>query len=115
VSAPRIELLYWEGCPSHPRALAELREQLAATGLDPESVEVREVVTDADAERERFTGSPTIRVDGRDVVEAGDEPAILACRVYHRRDGRISPVPDPRDVRDALRRALTAHGRTPSA
>jgi hypothetical protein len=26
----------------------------------------------------------------------------LACRIYRRRDGRISPTPDPADVRDAL-------------
>jgi hypothetical protein len=31
----------------------------------------------------------------------------LTCRVYRLRDGRFSPVPDPDDLRDALRRALT--------
>ncbi len=115
MSAPLVELLYWEGCPSHPRALAELREELAATGLDPQAVTVREVRSDADAARERFTGSPTIRIDGRDVVDPGGEPVLLTCRIYHRRDGRISPVPDPHDVRDALRAALADHGRTPPA
>jgi hypothetical protein len=33
---------------------------------------------------------------------AGDEPAGLNCRVYARRDGRVSPTPDPQDLRDAL-------------
>ncbi len=33
---------------------------------------------------------------------ADDEPAGLNCRVYARRDGRISPTPDPQDLRDAL-------------
>ena len=113
MSAPAVELLFWDGCPSHPRALAELRAELAAAGLDPQAVAVREVRTDADAERERFSGSPTIRVDGRDVVDPGGEPVLLTCRIYHRRDGRISPVPDPQDVRDALRRALADHPRTP--
>ncbi|HEY5144337.1 MAG TPA: hypothetical protein VII98_12635 [Solirubrobacteraceae bacterium] len=115
MSSPRVELLFWDGCPSHPRALAELREELAAAGLDPQSVAVREVRSDADAERARFTGSPTIRVDGRDVVDPGGEPVLLTCRIYHRRDGRISPVPDPQDVRDALRAALAEHGRTTPA
>jgi hypothetical protein len=32
---------------------------------------------------------------------------MLACRIYHRRDGRISPVPDPDDLRAALAAALT--------
>ena len=55
---------------------------------------MREVRTDADAGRERFVGSPTIRVDGRDVQPPDGEPAGLTCRVYRLRDGRISPLPD---------------------
>lgn len=103
---PEVELLYWEGCPSHGRALAELRGAMEFVGLQPGDVRVREVLTDEDAERSRFKGSPTILVDGRDVVDAGGEPVMLACRVYHRRDGRVSPTPDPGDVRDALLAAL---------
>lgn len=106
MSGPRVELLYWDGCPSHPRALADLRAALAETGLDPEAIEVREVPDQQAAEREGFTGSPTIRIDGRDVVDPGDEPVMLACRVYRRRDGRIAPVPDPADLRDALASAI---------
>lgn len=100
---PTIELLYWSGCPSHPRALAELREAMAQQGLDADAVIVREIVSEEQAGRERFVGSPTIRIDGRDIrpPEAG-EPYGLTCRVYRRRDGRISPTPDPKDVRDAL-------------
>jgi hypothetical protein len=102
----RVELLFWEGCPSYPQALATLREQMAALGLDPEDVEVTEIASDEQAARERFTGSPTIRVDGVDVVDPGGQPPALTCRVYYRRDGRISPTPDPADVRDALSAAL---------
>jgi hypothetical protein len=111
--APCVELLYWDGCPSHPRALADLRTALAEAGLDPGAIDVREVRDDAGAVRECFTGSPTIRIDGRDVVDPGDEPAMLACRIYHRRDGRVSPVPDPDALRDALRRATTTEGASP--
>lgn len=103
--APHVELLFWEGCPSLPRALADLRAAVAGAGLDPESIELIEITDDADAARERFTGSPTIRVDGRDVVDPGGEPVQLACRVYRRRDGGIAPVPDPDDLRDALQEA----------
>ena len=52
-----------------------------------------------------FVGSPTVRVDGRDVQPPGDEPVGLTCRVYRRRDGRISPTPDPHDLAEALRSA----------
>lgn len=104
----RVELLFWEGCPSYPKALVELRAAMADVALDPGTVILREVPTQADAARERFVGSPTIRIDGVDVQPSREEPFGLTCRVYHRRDGRISPTPDPADVRDALRAARTA-------
>lgn len=105
-----VELLYWDGCPSHPRALADLRAAMSELGLDPEAVEVRRVDTEQQAARERFAGSPTIRIDGRDIRDPGDEPYGLTCRIYNRRDGRISPTPDPLDLRDALRAAMSTTG-----
>ncbi len=109
---PRVELLWWEGCPSWERALAELREEMRATGLDPNSVEVTEIETDEGARERGFVGSPTIRVDGRDVQPPGGEPAGLTCRVYRRRDGRVSPLPDRADVREALEIALAQGSRS---
>lgn len=100
-----VELLWWDGCPSTQKALAAVREVLAEEGLDPDSVVMREVSTHEDAERERLIGSPTIRIGGREVAPAEGEPVGLSCRVYRLRDGRISPVPDREDIRDAIRRA----------
>jgi hypothetical protein len=110
VPAPKVELLWWEGCPNWEGALAMLREEMTILGLDAGSVEVHEVREDADAEREDFVGSPTIRVNGRDVQPPGDEPAGLACRVYRLRDGRISPLPDREDLRDTLEQAIEGGG-----
>ena len=104
--APAVEFLWWEGCPSWDRALAILREEMSACGLDPDSVEMREVRTDADADHEQFVGSPTIRIDGRDVEEPGEEPVGLSCRVYRLRDGRISPLPDRDTLRETLEQAI---------
>ena len=103
-----VELLFWEGCPSHAKALSELRAAMAELSLDPDEVVVREVDTEAAAAAERFVGSPTIRIDGVDIQPPDEEPVGLTCRVYRRRDGRISPTPDPADVRDALRAARSA-------
>jgi hypothetical protein len=100
---PRVEFLWWGGCPSWERAIADLRRAMEEAGLDPETIELREIETDDDAVRESFPGSPTIRVDGEDVAEAGPAAGSpLTCRVYRRRDGRPSPLPDPEDVRAAL-------------
>ena len=98
-----IELLWWEGCPSHPEALAELRRVLADEHVD-DPVRLVEIETDEQARAERFPGSPTIRIDGEDIQPPGDAPIGLSCRVYRRRDGSISPLPDPTDVRAALDR-----------
>jgi hypothetical protein len=102
-ASPRIELLWWRGCPSWDRALADLREVVAAAGLDPGAIEVTEIHGEDDAGREGFVGSPTIRIDGVDVLPPGsDEPVGLTCRVYRLRDGRYSPTPDPNDLKEAI-------------
>jgi len=81
---------------------------MESLGLDSTTIEEREVATDDSAEREGFAGSPTIRVAGRDVQAPGDEATGLTCRLYRLRDGRISPLPDPADLRDALVAATAA-------
>ena len=98
----KVEFLYWEECPSHQEALELLRGALAERGVEAD-VEVREVRTQEQAEALRFPGSPTIRIDGRDVdaAGAGDRPA-LTCRVYHLPDGRPSPVPAREQLLEAL-------------
>jgi hypothetical protein len=101
-----IELLWWEGCPSTERALDELRAALEDVGLPDAEIHMREIRTDADADETDFRGSPTILIDGTDELGGGgEEPIGLSCRIYRRRDGRISPTPDPDDLREALRRA----------
>ncbi len=105
MTTPRVEFLWWRECPSWERALADLRAAMAEAGIDPDSIELREIDTEDLASRETFVGSPTIRVDGQDIAPPGDdEPIGLNCRVYRRRDGRVSPLPDPDDVREALAR-----------
>jgi len=98
----RIDFLFWRDCPSHPEARELLRDVLQERGVDAEIVE-REVLTQDEAEELAFPGSPTIRVDGRDVDPAGAarRPA-LTCRIYHLPDGRVSPVPSREQLEEAL-------------
>ena len=75
----RVELLYFEGCPSYERLLPKLRALVAAA--DPHGeVELRRVESIEDAERDDFG---------------------LKCRLY-RWDGEASPVPCEQWIRDAL-------------
>jgi hypothetical protein len=99
----RIEVLHWDGCPSTPEALELLEDVLREHG-QPERIELLEVKTQEEAEELRFPGSPTIRIDGRDVDPRGAEarPA-LTCRIYLLPDGRVSPVPAREQLEEALK------------
>jgi hypothetical protein len=98
-----IELLFWQGCPSHPEAKALLERVLTELGRD-DPIVMTEVKSDEEAERLRFPGSPTIRVDGRDIdaMGANGRPS-LTCRIYHLPNGRVSPVPSREQMEAALR------------
>jgi hypothetical protein len=109
--SPSVELLWWRGCPSWEQALERLRAAMEAVGLDPAAVVVYEVETDEDADAERFVGSPTIRIEGRDIQAPAETATGLTCRVYRLRDGRISAIPDPADIRDALRQGIERSSR----
>jgi glutaredoxin len=98
----KIEFLYWDGCPSSPEAKELLAQVLEARDIEAQ-VEMREVRTEEEAESLGFPGSPTIRIDGRDVDPAGSNgrPA-LNCRIYYLPDGRVSPVPTREQLEAAL-------------
>jgi hypothetical protein len=62
------------------------------------------VSSDAEAVARRFTGSPTIRVDGVDLFPPGHEDYALACRIYYTPDGSAG-TPTAAMIRDALQGA----------
>ena len=99
---PLVELLYFDGCPNYAPAQALIERVSAEVGR---SVELKLVnVAEPDtAAKERFLGSPSIRVDGRDIEPGADARAdyVLACRVY-RTENSTSGHPDKRWLRDAL-------------
>ena len=62
----KIEILLSPGCANGAKAQVLVADVLRE--LAPEvGVETTTVVTPADAERLRFPGSPTVRVNGRDI------------------------------------------------
>lgn len=108
---PRVEFLWWQDCPSWERALEDLRSAMREAGLDPEAIELRRIETEQEAGAAGFPGSPTVRVEGEDVSPpAAGEPTGLVCRVYRRADGRVSPLPDPDQVRAAVLSAAERSG-----
>lgn len=79
----KVEVLYVAECPSHPAAVELVKDVLAAQGV---TAEIREVLirNEEMASELRFLGSPTIRINGRDV--AGEpqkaQSFVLSCRLY---------------------------------
>ena len=79
----KVEVLYVSECPSHPAAVKLVRDVLAAQGVTTDIHEVL-VQDEGMAGKLKFLGSPTIRINGRDVAgqpEAASNFA-LRCRLY---------------------------------
>ncbi len=69
-----IELLYFDGCPTHEPARHLLRTVVREQAIAATFREIR-VTTEAEAQEFKFLGSPTIRVNGKDIDETGREGA----------------------------------------
>ncbi len=101
----KLEVLYFDGCPNHEALLARLRELLVSTGVaaDVELVQVEDAQT---ADRERFLGSPTVRIDGHDVEPGADQRTDygLKCRLFTTPAG-LRGLPAEEWIQAALQRA----------
>lgn len=105
MSRPRVEILYFEGCPNHEAARGLVERVAAELQVEPE-IDVVEVADAVAATELRFLGSPTVRVNGRDVEPGADERGdfVFSCRVYRGERG-FSGQPDAGWVREALSEA----------
>ncbi len=76
---PKIELLYFEGCPNAPRARENLRSVLEAMGAEL-SWREWDLLSDSTPAGLRAFGSPTVLIDGMDVTGRGGSGIGVACR-----------------------------------
>jgi hypothetical protein len=109
-AAPRVDLLWFEDCPNHAAARAMVRDVVGE--LVPEAVIDDIDATDpAVAQRHRFPGSPTIRIDGRDVDPSFEDPGDYTprCRLYRTSAG-IGGLPERAWIAEALRSSLSRRG-----
>ncbi len=101
----KIELLYFKGCPSWRQAEDNLKAALTELRLSG-SIERVRVESKEEAVRRRFPGSPTIRIDGKDIEAGADEGNAfsLACRIYLEGD-KFRGWPSVRRIREVLQKA----------
>jgi len=83
----RLELQYFDDCPSWKVAETRLRQALASIGVTGVDVTYRRVTSTEEAERIGFRGSPTILVDGLDPFADESAPVGLSCRIYQTESG----------------------------
>ena len=99
----KVELLYVRGCPHHGETRVLLRQVLDGANIAA-AIEEIEVRGNDEAEALGFLGSPSIRIDGRDIeAGAGERRDFgMSCRVYASEAG-YSGVPPQEMIRDAMR------------
>ena len=106
----RIEILARADCDSRGMAISVVERAVEEIGV-PADVEIIEVKTLAQAKKLLFPGSPTVRVDGRDVDRQpnGGGDVSLGNRIYRTERG-LAGWPDEQWVREAI--LLAAAGTT---
>ncbi len=81
-----IKLVYFDGCPSWQTALENLKQALLS-GQISNPVSLVKIEDNEQAQREKFLGSPSIWIDGRDLWTEEREIYSLSCRVYAAPEG----------------------------
>lgn len=100
----KVELLYFDGCPSWQSGLQNLHSALKANGLDV-SVELVQVMDNGDAARRKFLGSPSFRINGIDLWDEERDTYSLSCRVYATPEG-MKGSPSVVMLQEAIRRTV---------
>jgi glutaredoxin len=98
----QIRFLSFKGCPHSDAALALLRESLRELRIsdDPDLIEINDMES---AAANRFLGSPTIQIDGKDIEKDRQTSApALGCRLYKTLTG-TSGVPPKAMIVAALK------------
>ena len=97
-----IDLLYFDGCPSYRQAWNDILDVLVEEKIDA-SVRLMAVEEMGRAQELRFAGSPTVKVNGRD-LEGYQGDGVIACRVYKENNGKGWPSKDL--LRDQVKSAM---------
>jgi hypothetical protein len=95
----KVEFLYFKSCPSHTQALENLRAALRESNTNADLVLIN-VDSDQKAQKVGFQGSPSIRINGKD-LEGRGEGSNFSCRLYHI-NGKSTTVPSKEFIMERL-------------
>jgi len=105
-----ITFQFFDGCPNAQATLGNLRSVLEELKIPESELELIEVPDPSLAEKAHFQGSPTILLEGRDLV-TGEEPVGFnyTCRIYSFGGNQTGVIP-----RKFIKAKLLGH-RSPTA
>ena len=100
----KVQLLHIEDCPNWQQTGVATREILDELGFQTVSIENRLLTDRRELSESGFAGSPTVLINGRDVIPGTTPIDELACRMYASPDG-LTPAPTRHQIRDAILRS----------
>jgi protein-disulfide isomerase len=99
----KVEFLYFKSCPGHKQALVNLRAALKESKINADLMLIN-VTSEAEAAKVGFQGSPSIRVNGKD-LDGRNDGSSYGCRIYQI-DGKITPTPTKKFIQDRVRELM---------
>ncbi len=101
----KIEFLYFDGCPNHEPALTNLKEVLAEADIK-DKIEIINIEQPDDVSKYRFLGSPSIRINDKDleIIENETTEYSMRCRRYKNGD-QMEGFPS----KELIRKILSTH------
>ena len=94
-----VEFLYFRSCPGYKLALANLKAALRESGLRSD-LRLISVESEKQAEKIGFQGSPSIRVNGKD-LDGRNEGYSFGCRIYQI-GGKVNPIPTKEFIQERI-------------
>lgn len=101
----QIQILYFPDCPIYKELKKLVKEVVQELGIDTD-LELINIQTKEDTEKYHFTGSPGLRINGKDIDPlTKDAPVVLkSCKIYRTEEG-MKMIPTKKMIKDALESA----------
>jgi hypothetical protein len=102
----QIDFQYFQSCPGHVQALTNLRAGLRESGIRAD-IRLINVTSPEQAEKVGFQGSPSIRVNGKDLA-GRNEGSAYGCRIYQI-NGKITSTPTKEFIQERIKSIISAN------
>lgn len=105
MSKVQIQILYFPDCPIYKELEKLAKEVVQEFDIDAD-LELVNIQTKEDAEKYHFTGSPGLRINGKDIdpLTEGAPVVLKSCKIYRTEEG-MKMIPTKKMVREVIQEA----------